>query len=116
MNTSKLKQQKMERRQKRIRSKISGTSEIPRLSVFKSNKFIYAQLIDDVKGNTLFSFSSMDSKAKTPLEKATEVGVGIAKKAIAKKIEKVVFDRSGYIYAGKIKAIADGARSGGLKF
>jgi len=116
MNTSKLKQQKMERRQKRIRAKISGTSQIPRLSVFKSNKFIYAQLIDDVKGNTLFSFSSVNSKAKTPLEKAKEVGMEVAKKAMASKIEKVVFDRSGYIYTGKIKAIADGAREAGLTF
>lgn len=116
MNTSKLKQQKMERRQKRIRAKISGTKEIPRLSVFKSNKFIYAQLIDDVAGNTIAAFSSALSKAKTPLEKATEVGMGIAKAALDKKIEKVVFDRSGYIYIGKIKAIAEGARKGGLKF
>ena len=106
----------MERRQKRIRAKISGTSQIPRLSVFKSNKFIYAQLIDDVKGNTLFSFSSVNSKAKTPLEKAKEVGMEVAKKAMASKIEKVVFDRSGYIYTGKIKAIADGAREAGLTF
>ena len=106
----------MERRRKKIRSTISGTSEIPRLTVFKSNKYVYAQLIDDVKGHTLASFSSADSKTKSKSEQAKEVGLGLAKKALAAKIEKVVFDRSGYIYTGKIKAIADGAREGGLKF
>lgn len=106
----------MDRRRKRIRSKISGTPEVPRLSVFKSNKFIYAQLIDDVKGNTLLSFSSKDSKEKVPVLQAKEVGVEIAKRAAAQKISKVVFDRSGYIYTGKIKAVAEGAREGGLKF
>lgn len=116
MNTSKLKQQKIERRHKRIRSTISGTADKPRLSVYRSNKFIYAQLIDDVKGHTLAAFSSKDAKAKTQKEKATEVGKEIAQRALALKIDKVVFDRGGYLYTGKIKAIADGAREGGLKF
>ncbi len=107
MNTSKQKQLKIARRHKKIRSTLSGTSERPRLSVFRSNKFIYAQLIDDVKGNTLTQASSDDAKA---------VGIEIAKKAKALKIEKVVFDRGGYLYIGKIKAVADSAREGGLQF
>jgi large subunit ribosomal protein L18 len=116
MNISKSKNQKMERRHKRIRAKISGTSDRPRLSVFKSNKFIYAQLVDDDKGHTLGTFSSIDAKVKSPKEKAREVGLEIAKRALAQKIEKVVFDRGGYLYTGHIKALADGAREGGLKF
>lgn len=107
MNTSKIKQAKIARRHKRIRSTISGTSDRPRLSIFRSNKFIYAQLIDDAKGHTFAHAQSADAKA---------VGVDIAKKAKAKKIEKVVFDRGGYLYTGKIKAVADAAREGGLKF
>lgn len=116
MNTSKQKQLKIARRHKKIRSVLSGTGERPRLSVFKSHKYISAQIIDDVKGHTLVSFSSIDAKSKTPAEKAKEVGVEIAKKAIKLKIEKVVFDRSGYLYTGKIKSVADGAREGGLQF
>lgn len=107
MSTSKIKQQKIARRHKKIRAMISGTKERPRLSVFRSNKFIYAQIIDDVKGHTLAAFSAKDAK---------EVGVEIAKKAKSLKIEKVVFDRGGYLYTGKIKALADGAREGGLVF
>ncbi|MDO8575340.1 MAG: 50S ribosomal protein L18 [bacterium] len=105
-----------ERRHKRIRAKISGTKEMPRLCVFKSNKFIYAQIIDDDAGKTLASFTSAGMKAKSKLEQAKEVGVGIAKKAIETGIKTVVFDRSGYLYAGKIKALADSAREAGLKF
>ncbi len=107
MNTSKQKQLKIARRHKKIRSVLAGTSERPRLSVFKSNKFIYAQIIDDSKGHTLVQASSDDAKV---------VGVDIAKKAKALKIVKVVFDRGGYLYTGKIKAIADSAREGGLEF
>ena len=107
MNTSKLKQENIARRHKRIRSRISGTAERPRLSVFRSNKFVYAQLVDDEKGNTLAQANAADAKA---------VGVEIAKKAKAAKIEKVVFDRGGYLYIGKIKAVADAAREGGLIF
>lgn len=107
MNTSKQKQLKIERRHKRIRSTLSGTALRPRLSVFRSNKFLYAQLIDDEKGHTLAQASSDD---------ATKVGIAIAKAAKVLKIDKVVFDRGGYLYTGKIKAIADGAREGGLVF
>jgi large subunit ribosomal protein L18 len=107
MNTSKQKQQKIARRHNKIRSTLSGTSERPRLSVFRSNKFIYAQIIDDVKGHTLTQASAND---------ATKVGTEIAKKAKALKIDKVVFDRGGYLYTGKIKSVADSAREGGLQF
>ncbi len=107
MNISKQKQLKIERRHKKIRSTLSGTAERPRLSVFKSHKYLYAQLIDDTKGHTLAQATSDDAK---------KVGEEIAKKAKALKIEKVVFDRGGYLYTGKIKIIADGAREGGLNF
>jgi large subunit ribosomal protein L18 len=107
MNTSKIKQQKIARRHKKIRATISGTAERPRLSIFRSNKFIYAQLIDDVKGHTLGQASGPEAKT---------VGVEIAKKAKTAKIEKVVFDRGGYLYTGQIKAVADAAREGGLVF
>ena len=107
MNKSNQKQLKIARRHSKIRSILSGTSDRPRLSVFRSNKFIYAQLIDDVKGHTLTQANSKDAK---------EVGIEIAKKAKALKIEKVVFDRGGYLYIGKIKAVADSAREGGLQF
>ena len=107
MNTSKQKKIKIIRRHKKIRSILSGTSERPRLSVFRSNKFIYAQLIDDIKGHTLAQTSSSDAK---------KVGVEIAKKAKALKIEKIVFDRGGYLYTGQIKSVADSAREGGLQF
>lgn len=104
------------RRKARIRAKIHGTAERPRLSIFKSHKYIYAQIINDDKGHTLVSSDSRKSKAKKPIEKAEEVGVEIAKKAKDAKITKVVFDRSGYIYTGKIKTVADAARKGGLEF
>jgi large subunit ribosomal protein L18 len=107
MNTSKLKQMKIARRHKRIRAAISGTKERPRLSVFRSNKFIYAQLIDDEAGKTFAEAHDAD---------ATKVGKELAKKAKALKIDKVVFDRGGYLYTGKIKAVADAAREGGLVF
>jgi large subunit ribosomal protein L18 len=107
MNTSKLKQLKIERRHKRIRSKVKGTEERPRLSVFKSHKYLYAQLIDDIKGHTLAQANSDDAK---------KVGHEIAKKAKDLKIQSVVFDRGGYLYTGKIKLIADSAREGGLNF
>ena len=107
MNTSKIKQMKIARRHKRIRATVSGTAEKPRLSVFRSNKFIYAQLIDDVAGHTFAQASAADAKA---------VGTELAQKAKAVKITKVVFDRGGYLYTGKIKAVADAAREGGLIF
>ena len=107
MNTSKLKQMKIERRHKRIRAKLSGTKDRPRLSVFRSNKFIYAQLIDDISGSTFTEAHAKDAKT---------VGLELAKKAKALNLTKVVFDRGGYLYAGKIKAVADGSREGGLIF
>lgn len=100
----------------RIRAKVSGTAERPRLSVFKSNKFVYAQLIDDVAGVTLASASTKDAVGKTAFEGARDIGKAIAKKALGREINMVVFDRGGYIYTGKIKAVAEGAREGGLKF
>ncbi|MBE50250.1 MAG: 50S ribosomal protein L18 [Flavobacteriales bacterium] len=104
----------------RIRKTISGTSEIPRLAVFRSNKAIYAQLIDDVTGNTIISSSSsdkdIDSKKKTKVEKAKLVGISIAKKAQKAGIESIKFDRGGFLYHGRVKSLAEGAREGGLKF
>ena len=103
-----------------IRKKISGTAESPRLSVFRSNTEIYAQLIDDVNGHTLASASSRDKDVKAQkgnkTEKSKLVGQAIAKKALALGIAGCVFDRGGFLYHGRIKAVAEGAREGGLKF
>lgn len=99
----------------RIRSKVSGTAERPRLTVFKSNKFIYAQLIDDVAQVTLAEANSADMKVKK-MEAAVKVGQLIAERAKAKKISKVVFDRNGYIFTGRVLAVADAAREAGLEF
>lgn len=111
---------KTERRtklKKKIRSRIFGTAQKPRLSVFRSNKDIYAQIIDDVKGSTLASASSKSLKDKsTKTEKAAIVGKLIAEKAIQAGVETVIFDRNGYLYHGRVKSLADGAREGGLKF
>lgn len=108
------------KRKKRVRAKLSGSSKRPRLSVFRSNKAIYAQFIDDAKSVTLFSLSDKalkkKAKGKTKTEKAYMVGEEIAKKAKAKGIRSVVFDRSAYKYHGRVKAVAEGARKGGLKF
>lgn len=100
----------------RIRKKISGTAERPRLCVYRSTKHIHAQLIDDVSGKTIVSSSSLKASKAGGVDSAKEVGETIAKAAMDKKIENVVFDRSGYVYHGRIKALAEGARSGGLKF
>lgn len=116
MDKSKVKKEKRVRRHNRIRAKIKGTKDVPRLSVFKSNKSIYAQIIDDVNGLTIASCSLGEVKGKTGLEKAELMGEELAKRAGEKKVKKIVFDRGGYIYTGKIKALADGARKGGLKF
>ena len=116
MNISQIKQNKIARRHKKIRAKVSGTAARPRLSVFKSHKFIFLQLIDDENGKTLVSAWSKDCKGKTPAERAREVGAELAKKALGLKIGSVVFDRGGYLYTGHIKAVAEGAREGGLKF
>jgi large subunit ribosomal protein L18 len=107
---------KRQRRHKKIRAKIKGTEKRPRLTVFRSNRFLYVQLINDETGRTIAAGSTVNTKAKRPLERAAELGEKIAEAAKGKKISKVVFDRGGYIYTGKIKALADGARKGGLKF
>lgn len=113
---TRIKKIQRDRRQKRIRAKIFGTGEKPRLAVFRSNKYVSAQLIDDVKGVTLAAATSQKIAGKSVLEKAGAVGQSIAKQAIAKKITKAVFDRGGYIYTGSVAALAAGAREGGLKF
>jgi len=106
------------KRHRRIRGKISGTAERPRLSIFRSNKNIYAQLIDDVAGVTLASASTLDENVSdaTKVEQAAAVGKAIAEAAKAKSISTVVFDRSGYLYHGRVQALADAARENGLDF
>ena len=107
------------KRHKRVRAKISGTPERPRLCVFRSETNIYAQLIDDTKGVTLVSASSLEKGFEGPgsnCEAAKKVGEAIAERAKAKGIETVVFDRGGYLYHGRVKALAEGAREGGLQF
>lgn len=106
------------RKHLRVREKISGTSETPRLCVFRSNKNIEAQIIDDSKGITICSVSTVGLKIKNGhnIEGATKLGEAIALRAKEKGIEKVVFDRGGYIYHGRVKAVAEAARNGGLKF
>lgn len=108
------------KRKKRIRADIEGTQERPRLTVFRSNKHIEAQLIDDVRAVTLVAASTREEELKGKstgsVSGAKSVGSAIAKRALAKKIDKVVFDRSGYLYHGRIKALADSAREAGLKF
>jgi large subunit ribosomal protein L18 len=118
MNKQKKIQQGRERRHKRIRAKISGTAEKPRFSVFRSNRGMYLQLINDVSGQTLASAHSKEIKTKIDgkVALATELGKLLASKAVAKKIATVVFDKSFYKYHGRVKAAADGAREGGLKF
>ena len=100
----------------RIRKKIHGTAECPRLSVFRSNKGIYCQLIDDDQGQTLASAASSTEMEGNKTDIAKSVGLQIAEKAKAIKIDSVVFDRAGYLYHGRVKALADGAREGGLQF
>ena len=110
------------RRHRRIRGKISGTAVRPRLNVFRSSEHIYAQVIDDEAGHTITSASTVDAglrsdlEGKTKKEQATLVGKTVAERAKAAGIETIVFDRGGYLYHGRIKALADGAREGGLKF
>jgi len=145
MDKSKLKIKQRIKRHRRVRAKVRGTKEIPRLSVFRSNRGLYVQLINDEKGETLVNVSSKEvvgeskvqsqkskvksqkSKVKsknkqkvetklTKLEQAREVGKLIAKKALGKKIQKIVFDRGGYKYHGRVKAVAEGAKEGGLVF
>jgi large subunit ribosomal protein L18 len=111
--------QARERRHRRIRGKVAGTAERPRLAVFRSNKGIFAQLIDDENGRTLAGASWLalpKSFKGNRIEQATEVGKAVAAAAKKAGIESVVFDRGGYLYHGRVKALADGAREGGLKF
>ncbi|MFD2518122.1 50S ribosomal protein L18 [Salinimicrobium flavum] len=114
---------KLDRRnkiKKRIRRDITGTGERPRMSIFRSNKEIYAQIVNDVDGTTLVSASSRDkdvaSKDSNKIEQAALVGKAIAEKALKAGIETISFDRSGYLYHGRVKSLAEGAREGGLKF
>ena len=113
---SKTRLEKRKTRQRRVRAKVRGTSERPRLAVFKSNTAIYAQVIDDEKNATIVACDSRKANGKTLTEKAQETGKEIAKLAVDKKVEKVVFDRGGFTYTGVVKALADSAREGGLKF
>ncbi len=114
------KEQRRLRIKRRVRKKISGTAEKPRLTVFRSNKQIYVQAIDDIKGATLFTVSSLDKtiaeKKIAKLEQAELVGKLAADKSSEAGISEVIFDRNGYLYHGRIKALADAARKGGLKF
>lgn len=100
----------------RIRKKVNGTAERPRLSVFRSNKQIYAQVINDLEGKTLASASSAGMDKMPKIEQAKKVGALVAEKAKAAGVEKVVFDRNGYLYHGRVQALADAAREGGLNF
>ena len=116
MNKQVKKQTLKVRRHKRIRIKISGTAKRPRLSVFKSNLGMYVQLIDDIAGKTLISVQAKEVKAKTKTDLAAAIGKTLADKAKQAGISQVVFDRGGNRYTGRIKALADGARQGGLEF
>ena len=110
------------KRHNRVRAKVKGTAETPRVSVYRTLNHIYAQIIDDVKGNTLVTASTLDKEIKASLEgkdkkaQAYAVGELLAKKALAKNIKVVVFDRGGYLYTGRVANLADGARNGGLEF
>ena len=122
MITKKDKNQDRIIRHARVRKKVSGTAERPRLSVYRSTNHIYAQIIDDVKGNTLCAASTMSKEVAAEIAKATKteaskiVGAAVAKKALALGIKQVVFDRGGYLYTGRVQALADGAREAGLEF
>jgi len=117
MDKNKANNQRQARRHGRVRAKVSGNPESPRLSVFRSNRGMFLQLIDDTEGKTLASASSKElKKTVTKTDAGKELGKLIAEKAKTKKIETVVFDRGAYKYHGRVKAVADGAREGGLKF
>ena len=126
MDINKKKREQQARRHRRVRAKISGTAARPRLSVFRSQRGLFLQLIDDVKGQTLVSVSSSELKSSTPVKGADSEGVKVsasralggllAKKAKEKKISRVVFDRGAYQYHGRVQAVAEGARAGGLEF
>ena len=113
----KVKTSRRERIKMGIRKNLEGTSQRPRLTVFRSNKAIYVQIIDDTKGHTIASASSIDlEKAKLNVATSKTVGKKVAEKALASGVSEIVFDRNGYLYHGNVKALADGAREGGLKF
>ena len=122
MVSKKSRQVVRENKHRRMRNRFSGTPERPRLAVFRSNNHMYAQIIDDTVGNTLVAASTLDKDVKAELEKTNNVdaaaylGTVVAKKALDKGIETVIFDRGGFIYAGKVQALADAAREAGLKF
>lgn len=111
-------QDRILRKTRRVRRKIQGSKDMPRLSVFRSNKYMYAQLIDDEKQQTILGISEekLEKAEGAKLEKSKQLGLLLAKQAISKKIKKVVFDRGRYIYKGRVKAFAEGAREGGLTF
>lgn len=111
-----LKQQKLERRHKRVRARVIGVAARPRLSVYKSNTRLIAQIIDDERGMTLASVSSSEENGKTPRERAEKAAMTLAKRAGEKGVKAVVFDRGGFRYTGTIKAFADAARAAGLNF
>lgn len=116
-NINRTKRIKRQIRHGRVRSRIQGTGERPRLAVFRANRHIYAQLIDDTLGKTLAMACSLELKSKTKKTiAAAEVGKLLARKALAKNLKTAVFDRGGFAYHGRVKALADGAREGGLKF
>jgi large subunit ribosomal protein L18 len=122
MSSEKAREEARKRRQRRVRAHISGTTDRPRLNVYRSLTHIYAQVIDDETGTTLVSASSVDKELRTEMagkkkaEQAKAVGQAVAKRALAKGLTKVTFDRGGYRYHGRVKALADGAREGGLEF
>lgn len=116
MSTTDSKQINRKRRHNRVRAKVSGTAECPRLAVYRSNKFIYAQLIDDEKGVTLGALDSRKVSGANARARAAAVGEELAAQAKKIGIEKVVFDRGGFLYTGSIKEVAEGARKGGLTF
>lgn len=116
MKTLNAKTESRQRRHARIRARVYGTAEKPRLSIFKSNRHMFAQLIDDASGKTIIGVSSQKAEGKNMSEKSQALGKMIAKEALAKKISVIAFDRGGFKYTGKIKLFADAAREGGLKF
>lgn len=116
MKTINQKQVRRERRHRRIRAKVNGSETRPRLSIYRSNTALYAQIIDDAKGRTLASVSSTEEKGKTPRERAEAAATTLAKRAGEKGIRMVVFDRGGFQYLGTVKAFADAARAAGLEF
>ncbi len=119
MSNKNMKAKQRKNRHNRVRTKIFGTPERPRLNIYKSNQNIYAQLVDDVNGTTLASASTLDKELGAKgcnVESAKVIGEAIGKRALDKGIEEIVFDRSGYIYHGRVKALAEAARDAGLKF